>query len=349
MRSPPIFFFSSRRRHTRLQGDWSSDVCSSDLPWASAAPRRSRWSSGPAPSSAIHRSAKRGSSPCWGSTASMLESLIAWLLDRFRDLGYPGIVVLMAIESSVLPLPSELVMPPAGYLAAKGEMSFWVAIACGVLGSILGALANYGLANWLGRPFIRRLGRYLWISDKSLARSERFFTDHGEISTFLARMLPVVRHLISLPAGLARMNLGKFVTFTGLGALVWCTILTWIGWFIGRKEDVIITVLNEEARSYAGRAVLILLPVLALVAAAYVWWRRRRVAQRGSAGGGGGGGGGGWARGVGGGGGRGGGGGLIHARGAVRRSRPGAGCGVQMVRLEGGRPARVARQGPKPA
>src|SRR5207247_5499190 len=115
-------------------------------------------------------------------------------------------------------------------------------------------------------------------------RSERFFTDHGEISTFLARMVPVVRHLISLPAGLARMNLGKFVTFTGLGALVWCTILTWIGWFIGRKEDVIITVLNEEARSYAGRAVLILLPVLALVAAAYVWWRRRRVAQRGSAG-----------------------------------------------------------------
>jgi len=223
----------------------------------------------------------------------MLESLIAWLLDRFRDLGYPGIVVLMAIESSVLPLPSELVMPPAGYLAAKGEMSFWVAIACGVLGSVLGALANYGLANWLGRPFIRRLGRYLWISDKSLARSERFFTDHGEISTFLARMLPVVRHLISLPAGLARMNLGKFVTFTGLGALVWCTILTWIGWFIGRKEDVIITVLNDEARSYAGRAVLILLPVLALIAAAYVWWRRRRVTQRGSAAGGGGGGGGG--------------------------------------------------------
>src|SRR3989442_12287129 len=89
------------------------------------------------------------------------------------------------------------------------------------------------------------------------------------------------------------MNLGKFVTFTGLGALVWCTILTWIGWFIGRKEDVIITVLNDEARSYAGRAVLILLPVLALIAAAYVWWRRRGVAQRGSPGGGGGGGGGG--------------------------------------------------------
>src|SRR5436309_8859334 len=178
-------------------------------------------------------------------------------------------------------------MPPAGYLAAKGEMSFVLAVACGVLGSILGALANYGLALWLGRAFVRKLGRYVFVSERSLDRSERFFADHGEISTFLARLLPVVRHLISLPAGLARMNLGKFVTFTGLGALVWCTILTWIGWFIGRKEDVIITVLNEEARSYAGRAVLILLPVLALIAAAYVWWRRRGVAQRGSPGGGG--------------------------------------------------------------
>src|SRR2546427_10106945 len=98
----------------------------------------------------------------------MLESLIAWLLDRFRDLGYPGIVVLMAIEASVLPLPSELVMPPAGYLAAKGEMSFWVAIACGVLGSILGALANYGLADWLCRPFLRRAGACLLVAGVSV-------------------------------------------------------------------------------------------------------------------------------------------------------------------------------------
>ncbi len=210
----------------------------------------------------------------------MVEAFVQWLLDRFRDLGYPGIVLLMAIESSVLPLPSELVMPPAGYLAAKGEMSFGVAIACGVLGSVLGALANYGLAHRLGRPFIRRVGRYLWISDKSLERSERYFADHGEISTFMARMLPVVRHLISLPAGLARMNLAKFVTFTGLGALVWCTILTWIGWFIGKKEDVIVTVLNAEAKTYAGRAVLIILPVLAVIAGVYVWWHRRRLAQR---------------------------------------------------------------------
>ena len=212
----------------------------------------------------------------------MLESFIHWLLERFRDLGYPGIVILMAIESSFLPLPSELVMPPAGYLAAKGELSFVLAIACGVVGSILGALANYGLAHWLGRAVVRRIGKYVWISEKSLERSERYFAEHGEISTFMGRMLPVIRHLISIPAGVARMDLAKFVTFTGLGALVWCTVLTWIGWFIGRKEDVIISVLNEQAQTYAGRAVLIILPTLALIGAVYIWWRRRRVrmAQR---------------------------------------------------------------------
>ncbi len=210
----------------------------------------------------------------------MLEHLIHWLLDRFRDFGYPGIVVLMAIESSILPLPSELVMPPAGYLVAKGEMDFLVAVACGVLGSILGALANYGLAYWLGRAFVRRLGRYVLVSERSLERSERFFAAHGEISTFVARMLPVVRHLISLPAGIARMPLPRFVVFTGLGAAVWCTILTWIGWFIGKREDLLRNALDQAARNYAGRAVMILIPILGALSVAYVFWHRRRVSRQ---------------------------------------------------------------------
>ena len=212
----------------------------------------------------------------------MLEHFVHWLLDRFRDLGYPGIVVLMAIESSIFPLPSELVMPPAGYLAAKGEMSFALAVVCGVLGSILGALANYGLALWLGRAFVRKLGRYVLVSERSLDRSERFFADHGEISTFLARLLPVVRHLISLPAGLARMPLPRFVLFTGLGAAIWCTILTWIGWFIGKKQDVLLSALDDEAKRYASRAVVILLPILTVLAVVYVVWHRQRAARRGS-------------------------------------------------------------------
>ena len=209
----------------------------------------------------------------------MLDSFVQWLLDLFRGMGYPGIVVLMAVESSILPLPSELVMPPAGYLVAKGEMNFILAVACGVLGSILGALANYGLALWLGRAFFLRLGKYVLITERALDRSERYFAAHGEISTFLGRMLPVVRHLISIPAGVARMQLGRFVLFTGLGALVWCSILGGIGWFIGRREDVILEVLNQEASRYAGRAVLIVLPVLAAIAVVYIRWYRRRAAQ----------------------------------------------------------------------
>lgn len=208
----------------------------------------------------------------------MLESFITWLLNLFRGMGYPGIIALMAVESSILPLPSELVMPPAGYLAAKGEMSVILAVACGVLGSVLGALGNYWLARWLGRAFFLRLGRYVLITEKGLDRSERYFAAHGEISTFLGRMLPVVRHLISIPAGIARMRLGRFVVFTGLGALLWCSVLTGIGWFIGSREDVILEVLNREAQRYAGRAILLMLPILAVVAAVYVWWHRRRAA-----------------------------------------------------------------------
>lgn len=206
----------------------------------------------------------------------MLESFIQWLLDRFRDIGYPGIIVLMAVESSILPLPSELVMPPAGYLAAKGELSLPLVIVCGVLGSVLGALANYGLAAWLGRAFVHRMGRYVLVSERSLERSERFFAAHGEISTFIARMLPVIRHLISLPAGLARMAIPRFVSFTALGSGIWCTVLTLIGWTIGRKENVLLGALNVEVRREAAHAMTIIVPALVVLTVAYVVWSRRR-------------------------------------------------------------------------
>lgn len=204
----------------------------------------------------------------------MLETFIQWLLERFRDIGYPGIVVLMAVESSILPLPSELVMPPAGYLAAKGELSLPLVIVCGVFGSVLGALANYGLAAWLGRAFIHRLGRYVLVSERSLERSERFFARHGEISTFAARMLPVIRHLISLPAGLARMPIPRFAGFTALGAGIWCTVLTLIGWTIGRKENVLMGALNAEVRRDATRAMTIIVPALIVITVVYAWTRR---------------------------------------------------------------------------
>lgn len=203
----------------------------------------------------------------------MLERLVDWLLRTMLDLGYPGIVALMAMESSILPVPSELVMPPAGYWVAKGRMNVWVVLACGTIGSILGALANYWAAQLLGRAFVRRFGRYVLLSERSLERAERFFAAHGEISTLVGRLLPVVRHLISIPAGIARMPLRRFILFTGVGAFAWCAVLTWIGYFLGRHEDVL---RNEEVQRYVSRALMIVIPVIVVGIGVYVIYHRRR-------------------------------------------------------------------------
>ncbi|HTY20169.1 MAG TPA: DedA family protein, partial [Geobacteraceae bacterium] len=127
----------------------------------------------------------------------MLQTAINWLVITNRALGYPGIFFLMAMESSVIPIPSELVMPFAGYLAQQGEMNLFVAIFCGTAGSLLGAYLNYFAAHYLGRPLLLRYGKYVWITEEKFAKVETFFHKHGEISTFIGRLLPVVRHLIS--------------------------------------------------------------------------------------------------------------------------------------------------------
>jgi membrane protein DedA with SNARE-associated domain len=209
----------------------------------------------------------------------MLGDLINWLIETVSRLGYPGIIVLMAIESSLLPLPSELVMPPAGYLAAKGRMDPFLAVAAGTLGSILGAIANYYLAVWIGEPVLRRFGKYVLISNKSLDKTEAYFARHGEISTFVGRLLPVIRHLISIPAGLARMKLGKFALFTGLGAGIWCAVLTYIGWFVGTHE----TELKETAYQAMAHQVPLkyILPAVVILVVGYLIWNRRRKAHQG--------------------------------------------------------------------
>jgi membrane protein DedA with SNARE-associated domain len=205
----------------------------------------------------------------------MLTSFFHWLAESVLALGYPGIVVLMAIESSVLPLPSELVMPPAGYLASKGQMHAGWAVAAGTLGSIIGALVNYLLAVVVGEPVLRRYGKWVLISERSLDRTEAFFRRHGEISTFIGRLLPVIRHLISIPAGMSRMALGRFVAFTALGAGLWCGILTYLGWIIGRHGGEV----ERAIGPYVHRTlVFYVLPGAVVLVAAYVWWRRRAPA-----------------------------------------------------------------------
>ena len=179
----------------------------------------------------------------WGIGAFHL--LIAWLVNVVGTLGYPGIIILMFLESSFFPFPSEVVLPPAGYLASQGDMNLLVVILCGVAGSLVGALFNYYIAIKWGRTLFNRYGKYFFVSPEVLDKAEVFFEQHGHISTFTARLLPVIRQYVSLPAGLARMNLGKFCLYTGLGSAIWVVILSVLGYWIGYELDSIEGVLRK--------------------------------------------------------------------------------------------------------
>lgn len=192
-------------------------------------------------------------------------------------LGYPGIVILMALESSFFPFPSEVVLPPGGFLAAQGRMHFGLVLGSGVLGSLLGAWFNYFLAIKLGRPLLHKYSRYVLVRESSLDRAEEFFRRHGEIGTFVGRLIPVIRQFISLPAGLARMNVARFSIYTAAGAGIWAAVLTWIGWILGKNADVLS---DEAVRQYTGKALLVILPVLAIVLLLY-WMVRRHRGQDG--------------------------------------------------------------------
>jgi membrane protein DedA with SNARE-associated domain len=196
-----------------------------------------------------------------------MHEMINWLLSTIGSMGYPGIFILMAMESSVIPVPSELVMPPAGYLAHEGQMNIWLAIFMGTAGSLVGAYANYFAAHYLGRPLVLKYGRYVWITEHKFAKVEDFFLRHGEISTFIGRLLPVVRHLISIPAGIAGMNHLRFSLYTLAGAGIWCTILAWIGYFIGKEQALIM--------KYSHQAVIGVVLFSLLLVTVYVWRQRR--------------------------------------------------------------------------
>jgi len=214
----------------------------------------------------------------------MYDTIVRFLTDTILALGYPGIAALMFIESSFVPFPSEVVLPPAGYVAAKGQMNAYLAFAAGTLGSLFGALFNYGMAVYVGEPFLRRYGKYFFVKETALDRAERFFADHGEISTFVGRLVPVVRQLISVPAGIARMNLRRFALFTSLGAGIWCAILVYIGYLHGTHEDALKEAVVTAA---ATKAFLYMVPILVLLVGGYVLWhRRRRSAQEARAAGG---------------------------------------------------------------
>ncbi|MDW7598639.1 MAG: DedA family protein [Nitrosomonadaceae bacterium] len=197
-----------------------------------------------------------------------MYQIIDWIVLTVSGLGYPGIIIMMFLESSCIPFPSEVVMIPAGYLAYKGEMSLVLIILAGTFGSLMGALLNYYLAIKLGRPFLLRYGKYVMFNEAGLKKMEDFFARHGHVSTFTGRLIPVVRQYISLPAGLARMNLMVFSFYTSLGAGIWVAILALLGYYIGGNELLIKTYLRD---------IIITLVVSIIIGiAGYLRWQRHK-------------------------------------------------------------------------
>lgn len=174
----------------------------------------------------------------------MFNALFTWILNITEGLGYLGITILMAIESSFLPLPSEVIIPPAAYLASQGRMNLFLIIATGVLGSVIGATINYFISLSLGRLVIykianHRLARFILITPEKVARAEKYFLTNAKSATFYGRLIPVIRHLISIPAGFSRMPYGQFVLFTALGSFIWVSILAFLGYFVGENQALL--------------------------------------------------------------------------------------------------------------
>ena len=201
-----------------------------------------------------------------------MHALVTTIVSIVNGMGYGGIVAAMFLESSFFPFPSELVLPPAGYLASQGKMELWIVVLLGTVGSVLGALFNYWISLRLGRPLILRFGKYVGLTARAYDRAEDAFRRHGEISTFVGRLIPGLRQYISLPAGLARMPIARFVLFTGLGAGIWASILALVGYIIGNNQE---TIGHSLHRITIYTAVGIVLLVIG-----YVLWYRHRHTRR---------------------------------------------------------------------
>jgi len=198
----------------------------------------------------------------------MIHEIANTIVDSIGSIGYMGIFLLMFLESSFFPFPSEVVMIPAGYLAFKGEMNLYLAILAGILGSVAGAVFNYYLALKFGRAFLLKYGKYFFLKEESLDKLELFFSKHGEVSTFNGRLIPGIRQYISLPAGLSRMNLWKFSLYTALGAGIWVIVLVGLGYFLGSNEEMI--------SEYLRTATLIAIISVAFITLFYIVRAKRR-------------------------------------------------------------------------
>ena len=199
-----------------------------------------------------------------------MEQIYQFCLD---NLNYWTITLFMTIESSFIPFPSEIVVPPAGYLAADGKLNIYLIIFFSTLGSLLGAVINYGLSFYLGRPIIykfanSKVGKILLLSEDGIKKAETYFNNNGAVSTFIGRLIPGIRQLISIPAGLSKMRLPKFVLYTALGAGIWNTVLCIIGYALHEVASNL-DAIPELAKSYGSKISLGIVAAVAIIGVAY--------------------------------------------------------------------------------
>ena len=207
----------------------------------------------------------------------LLEQVGGWIESLIAAIGYPGIVLAMALENIFPPIPSEAVLPFAGALSAKGEMNFWGAVAAGTVGSLIGAVVLYAIGYFAREAGVRRIveayGKYALISEKDLDRAVAWFERYGEAIIFFGRLIPLIRSIISVPAGYTRMNMARFLIYTTLGTTVWNLILTYVGWILGENWADI----SELMAPYEiGALVVMGLAVVGFVGWRVVRWRRGR-------------------------------------------------------------------------
>jgi membrane protein DedA with SNARE-associated domain len=202
----------------------------------------------------------------------MLEKIIAilatWIMGVISTMGYVGVVLLMAIESACIPLPSEIIMPFAGFLVFKGEMVLWMVAVAGALGCVLGSIPAYYLGMYGGRPLVEKYGKWVLISHKDLKWADHAFEKHGDIIIFIGRLLPAVRTFIAFPAGVARMHMGKFILYTFVGSLIWCYLLAFAGFKMGEHWESLKFYFHEFHYVIAGAGLIFV-----------VWYLKRHFKQ----------------------------------------------------------------------
>lgn len=200
--------------------------------------------------------------------SQIFDPIINLLVNFIEQIGYLGIFIGMFLESTMFPMPSELIMIPAGMSAAYGKMNIYLIIFYGTLGNILGAVFSYYLANHLGRPILFKIGKYFFVREKTIIKIEEFFKNHGSISVFIGRLLPGFRHFISLPAGVAKMNIKLFCFYTATGSALWNSILTILGFIIGGNKDLI--------KEYLHLIILACVIFCVVLVIFYIWLKKSR-------------------------------------------------------------------------